>query len=111
MPDSTPAPANPAERLFELALDPMVVCCFDGTVRAANRAAGDLAGCAPQDLIGRGLPALVAPRDRRRVRALLAGLADGRSPDSGTVRVRARHHGGDHCWIEVRINVEREAWL
>ncbi|CAB4869811.1 unannotated protein [freshwater metagenome] len=107
----TPVPAHPSERLFELAVDAMLVCRMDGAVCAANPAAGRLSGCDPGALIGRGLPSLVAPRDRRRVRALLALAAGERAPQAGELRLRVHHREGQHLWAQIRVAIDREAGL
>ena len=62
------------QELFEAGPDGLLVSDPDGVIVRANARAGEVFGCAAEDLVGHGLPALMQPGSRRSLEAAIAGF-------------------------------------
>jgi PAS domain S-box-containing protein len=62
------------QELFEAGPDGLLVSDPDGVIVRANARAGEVFGCAAEDLVGHALPALIRPRDRASLEAAIGGF-------------------------------------
>src|SRR6476661_8916035 len=62
------------QELFEAGPDGLLVSDPDGVIVRANARAGEVFGCAADDLVGHGLPVLVEPQNRTSLEAAIAGF-------------------------------------
>jgi PAS domain S-box-containing protein len=78
----------------------------DGTCLWVSRSVQQLLGRRPSELTGRAFDELVHPSDRRALRALLTGLADGGEDVRHTYRLH--HRDGRWLWLETVLRAVRD---
>ena len=71
----------------------------NGVMRYLSRAASDLLGASPRDLIGRSIFEIVHPDDAAAARQILAGPRSG-GPNGEHVRLRALRPDGSTPWLD-----------
>ncbi|HWU04664.1 MAG TPA: diguanylate cyclase [Novosphingobium sp.] len=95
-----------AEALHRLVLertsDVMMRLGSDGAVRYASPPVRHVWGYAPEELLGRALPALVPDEDNAAVNAACADALTG-SHDTAPLEHRIIRHDGSHVWVESHM--------
>ncbi|MCC7535025.1 MAG: PAS domain S-box protein [Deltaproteobacteria bacterium] len=97
-----------AERIFDLAHDAILIAdIVEGRLLAANQAAARLLGYERTELLGRTLPELHAPEDRRRSAEIIADVWERKGLVYRDLPLSAKT--GERIDVEVSANVGRYA--